>query len=164
MNRDMQELASSFPWGQHIADGGYKSVFRVWNAETDTMEAISVMAVQPEEKHIMVQEMLVSYLVHDVINICPNFINTKQIFRCPHPAPKQLWGDIKTPQPQGHEPSHIPNTNRDLRSLFSQANSTTLTLRSKRKLQGSLAKRALRRLHGSSSGWNCASLGTSRLT
>ena len=98
------ELCGSFPWGEHLAEGGYKAVYRVWNAESDAMEAISVMQIaEPEDREVMLKEMLGSYLLHDLLKrgVCPNFVNTKQVFRCSHPAPKALWGDSEQPQPSG---------------------------------------------------------------
>ena len=98
------ELCASFPWGEHLAEGGYKSVYRVWNAASARLEAISVMEVsEPEDREIMVQEMLGSYLLHDLLQrgVCPNFVNTRQVFRCPHPAPHALWGDEENPTPSG---------------------------------------------------------------
>jgi len=101
-----RELCAAFPWGEHLADGGYKSVFRVYNAQRDSMEAISVMNAKDlgrEGTTILVQEMLVSYLLHDLVrrDVCPNFVDTLQVLRCSHAAPKALWGGPEKPQPQG---------------------------------------------------------------
>ena len=36
-------MQQTFPWGLFLADGAYKSVYKVWNNVKHRMEAISVM-------------------------------------------------------------------------------------------------------------------------
>ena len=75
-----------YPWGRFLAEGAYKSVFKVWSAPRRRMEAVSVMDINaiaetgnlPIIQAEIQAACLLSHLVRT--DVCPNFLNTFQVF------------------------------------------------------------------------------------
>ena len=89
-------MQTAFPWGCFLAEGAYKSVYKVWNNTKKRMEAISVMDVKSilemGNEEVIRQEVQVSTLLSELVtdNKCPNFIETYQVFQFAY-APETLW-------------------------------------------------------------------------
>ena len=90
-------MQTAFPWGCFLAEGAYKSVYKVWNNTKKRMEAISVMDVKSilemGNEEVIRQEVQVSTLLSELVtdNKCPNFIETYQVFQFAYAPPETLW-------------------------------------------------------------------------
>jgi serine/threonine protein kinase len=95
--RNWRGLQDAFPWGCYLAEGAYKSVYKVWNAANERTEAISVMnaceLAETGNEEVVRQEVQVSALLSELVTEgkCPNFIETYQVFQFAHNAPDRLW-------------------------------------------------------------------------
>jgi serine/threonine protein kinase len=84
--RSWAAFLECYPWGKFLAEGAYKSVYKVWSAPRRRMEAISVMDINaiaetgnlPVIQAEIQAACLLSHLVRT--NVCPNFLNTFQVF------------------------------------------------------------------------------------
>jgi serine/threonine protein kinase len=89
--RNSLRLATDFPVGQFLFDGGWKNVFKVWSARAAREEAISVLDMEDNEE-MVAQELRASVLTTALVRkrICPNFVQTYGVLRTSH-DPKDLW-------------------------------------------------------------------------
>jgi len=107
IEKSWAEMNRIFPWACFLAEGAYKKVYRVWNADVDGEEAISVMDVDLIEsmgnKTVIGAELAVSVLLSSLArrNICPNFIITRGMFSCRFEPPSSHWGCAENKQPLG---------------------------------------------------------------
>lgn len=107
MEKSWAEMNRVFPWASFLAEGAYKKVYRVWNAEIAREEAISVMDVCLIEsmgnKTVIGAELAVSVLLSSLArrNICPNFVITRGMFSCRYEPPASHWGCVDNKQPLG---------------------------------------------------------------
>ena len=111
--RNWQGLQNAFPWGAFLADGAFKSVYKVWNIVLKRSEAISVMdAVQLSDtgqEEVLRQEVQVSTLLSELVTggKCPNFIETYQVFQFAYKAPSKVWGQSLSSCPSIATNDHI---------------------------------------------------------
>ena len=86
----------AFPQAKFLAEGAYKSVYRVHNPFTNRDEAISVMDVNKIAKYgdvaVVAQEVNVSLVLSELLSegVCPNFIETSRVFQL-NQSPPLAW-------------------------------------------------------------------------
>ncbi|OQR89820.1 hypothetical protein THRCLA_09563 [Thraustotheca clavata] len=106
---DQTSMVAAFPWGQYIADGAYKSVYKVFSVDSQSYEALSVMDIRSIEElgneTIVRQEIAHSLLFSNLVEtgVCPNFLRIHQVFLHPFGPYKNLWGSAENLSPQGAE-------------------------------------------------------------
>ena len=104
MERSWEDLTGRFPWGQYLAEGGMKTVYKVFNAQIDRYEAVSVMDVEAiEDIKVVGAELAVSAMLSSLARraICPNFLLTRGMFTCGYKPPTSHWGCPLNKKPQG---------------------------------------------------------------
>jgi serine/threonine protein kinase len=103
-SRGWDYLTTRFPWGVFLSQGGFKSVYKVFNTAVNAEEAISVMDVEAiTDKKTIAAELVVSVLLSSITRrgICPNFVVTRGVFTLPYEPPQSLWGSEKNKAPRG---------------------------------------------------------------
>lgn len=95
---DWPSLASTFPCGQHLSDGAFKSVYRVWCTRSGRVEAVSVMDVQAINETgnmaVVEQELHASILAAGLVRnrVCPNLVETYGVLRSAYdPNHAGMW-------------------------------------------------------------------------
>lgn len=112
LNTQYQKFQQTFPWGQFLCRGGFKSVYKVYCRHRQRMEAISVMDVNmirsTNNQHIVRQEVHIGTLLSDLVTsgISPNFIETYGMFQTEMKEPDHLWGTESNKKPRGPFSQH----------------------------------------------------------
>ena len=103
-SRGWDYLTTRFPWGVFLSQGGFKSVYKVYNTAVNAEEAISVMDVEAiTDKKTIAAELVVSVLLSSISRrgICPNFVITRGVFTLPYMPPQSHWGCEQNKAPKG---------------------------------------------------------------
>ena len=112
LTQQYKRFQQTFPWGQFLCRGGFKSVYKVYCAHRKRMEAISVMDVNvirsTNNQHIVRQEVHIGTLLSDLVTsgISPNFIETYGMFQTEMEEPTHLWGNENERKPRGPFSQH----------------------------------------------------------
>lgn len=105
--RRWERFCRAFPWGKYLSEGAYKKVYQIWSAVANREEAVSVMDIRriatSGNASIVGQEIACALLLSELVSsgVCPNFVETYQVFQLTRPAPGSLWGTEDYPTPQG---------------------------------------------------------------
>jgi serine/threonine protein kinase len=97
----------AFPWGAFLSEGAYKRVYAVWSAALRRREAVSVMDVEAIADagacNVVRSEVRCACLVSELVRVgvCPNFVETYQVFSTSFPPSVELWGDETNRAPRG---------------------------------------------------------------
>ncbi|CAM9674294.1 unnamed protein product, partial [Phaeothamnion confervicola] len=115
-----ERLARAFPWGQWLAEGAFKQVFRVWNRRLGRMEALSVMDIDAIAASgngaVVSQEIRIGALAAALAGggalesgaaTCPNFVSVFGVFRSPAGPLAALWGSAENRAPLGTSPGKL---------------------------------------------------------
>ncbi len=100
-------MLSAFPCGQYLAEGGFKTVYKVWNAIRARFEAVSVMDADRVEElgqsDAIGKEIECLFMLSEMVKmgICPNYVNTYQVFRSSCGASSSQWGSAESKKPFG---------------------------------------------------------------
>jgi len=117
VSRTWAPVFSAFPWGTFLADGAYKSVYKVWNAAAARLEAVSTMDVGAlaagGNLPLIQAEIQCGCLVSELVRlrVCPNFVETYQVFLHgwePARDFPSVWGCRDDPAPAGRDPAARP--------------------------------------------------------
>ena len=95
----------AFPWAAFLAEGGFKRVFKVFNAARGVLEAVSLMdmagVVASGQAGMVRAEVLTGCMVSQLAttHVTPGFVQTLQVLPVAHPPPAAVWGcpDAKSP-------------------------------------------------------------------
>jgi serine/threonine protein kinase len=99
-------LARKFPWACFLAEGGFKKVYKVYNADMRRTEAVSVMDVdaltETGNQALADSEVRLSFLLSRLVMLgqCEHFIQVFHILHSSSPPPAE-WGDADRKQPRG---------------------------------------------------------------
>ncbi len=94
---NVAKLLSAYPKGDFLAKGGFKEVYKIWSNIRERYEAVAVMnfdKIKDEDEMQEIQkETEINFLLSNLVtkNICPNFVQTHQVFHFAYPAPV-VWG------------------------------------------------------------------------
>ena len=111
--RRWNRFCCAFPWGKYLSEGAYKKVYQIWNVVASREEAVSVMDIRriatSGNASIVGQEIACALLLSELVTsgVCPNFVETYQVFQLPRPAPSKLWGTEADPMPLGETPHQV---------------------------------------------------------
>ena len=112
LNLQYKKFQETFPWGQFLCRGGFKSVYKVYCRHRQRMEAISVMDVNmirsTNNQHIVRQEVHIGTLLSDLVTsgVSPNYIETYGMFQTEMEEPFHLWGNETNKKPRGPFSQH----------------------------------------------------------
>eukprot|EP00934_Nitzschia_sp_Nitz4_P000802 Nitzschia sp. Nitz4//scaffold39_size137210//25365//29046//NITZ4_003189-RA/size137210-processed-gene-0.85-mRNA-1//1//CDS//3329550353//802//frame0 len=107
LEKSWNVLNNTFPWARFLAEGGFKSVFKVFNHQHRVEEAVSIMDINmlrdSGEVNVVGTELAVSVMVSALVRrgVCPNFVVTRGAFVCPHKPLAGQWGSEKNKTPKG---------------------------------------------------------------
>ena len=124
----LEALRAKFPWARFLAEGGFKQVYMVFNAEMQRSEAVSVMdmaameelgnvAVADSEVQLSLlpsmfslslafahthTQVRLSFLLSRLVQRrhCPHFVQVYQFLRTCQPPPAE-WGNADNKEPKG---------------------------------------------------------------
>lgn len=89
------QIYSRHPYGQYLADGAYKEVYKVFTSEQERLEAISVMDISDiGNQNVIRQEVAHSLLLSDATEhgVCPNFLRVFDVFLAHERPSPDRWG------------------------------------------------------------------------
>jgi serine/threonine protein kinase len=107
MKRSWKFLHEQYPHASFLSEGAFKQVYRVFNSNTNSQEALSVMDLDliasTGNSQVVGAELAVSVLLSSLVRLgsCPNFISTRRAFTCDYAPPASHWGDEHNKCPKG---------------------------------------------------------------